>query len=347
MMEVLVAREVAGEDTVTVRAWLVADGARVEVGTELVEVTTSKASFIIEAEETGYLAHACHEGDRLPVGGRLAVIQSERPESKLENAAPDSRSTTISKKARQLLEQHGLDPELFVGKAVVRASDVEALLGQQNQPELRFGDQVLDPALDWEAVENSPEFLQLQSLMQRMRQKLKVRHHRHVPSGTLLYDRWRLAQDYGFGEGTSVYDECLILGDVTLGKKCWVGPYTVLDGSGGKLRLGDHVQVGSGTHLYTHNTIENCLTGGKARPFGAATSIGSCCFISPMSVIGAGSVLGDHCFVACGSYVEGNFPSYSYIAGTPARRVGRVEVEGARARLVLDQPVSSTIEPNP
>lgn len=337
MSEVLVAREVAGEDTVTVRAWLAADGAQVEVGTELVEITTSKASFVIEAEAAGYLVRDCQEGDRLPVGGRLATIQSMPPRAEAPKVSTAPSMATISKKAQQLMDQHGLDPKVFEGQAVVRACDVEALLGQQSQPPIRFGNQLLDPDLDWEAVEVSPEFIQLQELMQRMRQRLKVRHHRHVPTGTLLYDRWKLAQDYGFGEGTSVYDECLILGDVEVGKQCWVGPYTVLDGSGGKLCLGDHVQIGTGSHLYTHNTIENCLTGGLARPFGCATTIGRCCFISPMSVIGAGSVLGDHCFVACGSYVEGNFPAFSYIAGTPARRVGRVVVDGARARLVLDE----------
>lgn len=340
MSEVLVAREVAGEDTVTVRTWLVADGAQVEVGTELVEIITSKASFVVEAEQAGYLAHACLEGERLPVGGRLATIHAQPPDLGRPTSPPlPGFGATISKKAQQLIEQYGLDPQVFAGQSVVRASDVEAFLGQGKKPPVRFGEQLLDPELDWEEIEKSPDFLQLQNLMQRMRQKLKVRHHRHVPTGTLLYDRWQLAQDYGFGEGTSVYDECLILGEVTVGKNGWVGPYTVLDGSGGKLCLGDHVQVGTGTHIYTHNTIENCLTGGKAGAFGCATTIGNCCFLSPMSVIGAGAVLGDHCFVACGSYVEGNFPSYSYIAGTPARRVGRVEVEGARARLVLDPPL--------
>jgi carbonic anhydrase/acetyltransferase-like protein (isoleucine patch superfamily) len=28
----------------------------------------------------------------------------------------------------------------------------------------------------------------------------------------------------GFGEGSSVYDSCLVLGDVRVGKNVWVGP---------------------------------------------------------------------------------------------------------------------------
>lgn len=156
---------------------------------------------------------------------------------------------------------------------------------------------------------------------------------------TLLNDRWQLAAELGFGPGASVYDECLILGDVVVGAHCWIGPFTVLDGSKGALRIGDHTQVGSGSHLYTHHSIEQCLTGGLAPMAGADTTIGRCCFIAPLSVIAPGTVLGDHSFVAAGSYVEGRYPPFSYLAGTPARRVGRVELDGARARLIRDDVV--------
>jgi acetyltransferase-like isoleucine patch superfamily enzyme len=51
--------------------------------------------------------------------------------------------------------------------------------------------------------------------------------------------------------------------------------------------------------------------------------------------VAPGTVLGDHCFVAVGSYVEGAFPARSYLAGNPARRVGSVEIDSGRARLRL------------
>jgi acetyltransferase-like isoleucine patch superfamily enzyme len=55
-----------------------------------------------------------------------------------------------------------------------------------------------------------------------------------------------------------------------------------------------------------------------------------------MCVIGAGTIIDDHSFVAAGSYVEGRFPSHSYIAGNPATRIGRVLVEGDRAQLLRE-----------
>jgi acetyltransferase-like isoleucine patch superfamily enzyme len=174
----------------------------------------------------------------------------------------------------------------------------------------------------------------LRQLHAALRQRMKAKYDRHVSSNNHMYDRWELASDYGFGEGTSVYDDCLILGDVRVGRHCWVGPFTVLDGAQAPLTIGDYVDIGAGCHIYTHNTIERALTGHKARMVARATTIGSCCFLAPTSIIAPGTVLGDRCFVAAGSYVEGVFEPGSYIAGNPARQVGEVIVQGDKARIV-------------
>jgi acetyltransferase-like isoleucine patch superfamily enzyme len=173
----------------------------------------------------------------------------------------------------------------------------------------------------------------LMELLTRLRKRTKARFDRHVGTGELLHDRWELAREYGFGEGTSIYDDCLILGTVTLENDCWVGPGCILDGSGGSLSVGHHVDIGAGSQLYTHNTIERALTGHRAPVFHKPTRIGNCCFIGPRSIIAPGTVLGDHCFVAAGSYVEGVFGDYQFISGNPAKQVGTVEVVGDRARV--------------
>src|SRR5438309_5338232 len=56
-------------------------------------------------------------------------------------------------------------------------------------------------------------------------------------------------------------------------RDCWIGPYTVLDGNHALLEIGDCVDVGAGTQIYTHNTIERALTGRRAPLMGRATKI--------------------------------------------------------------------------
>lgn len=237
------------------------------------------------------------------------------------------------------MEAHGIDAHVFAERATVRAADVEAWLLGQGKAIAQAG--AAPPAPLPTAAEPDPtaqsRLAELAALLAQRRASLDAQFQRHVPLGTLLHDRWKLAAERGFGSGTSVYDECLILGDVVVGEQCWIGPFTVLDGSRARLSIGAHTQIGSGAHLYTHHTNEQALTGGRAPAFGRATTNGRCCFIAPLAVIGPGTELGDHSFVASGSYVEGHFPAFSYLAGAPAQRVGQVVIDGDRARLVRDE----------
>jgi hypothetical protein len=78
----------------------------------------------------------------------------------------------------------------------------------------------------------------------RLSLRATTAHHRHrfkrrVSVGDLLTDRWEIAREYGWGEGTSCYDNVLVIGDVRVGKHTWIGPNVILDGSGG-LEIGDY-----------------------------------------------------------------------------------------------------------
>jgi len=343
---VLVApREGVNDDVVRVLKWLVGDGVQVREKQAVVTLETAKSTFDVDAPSDGYFFPLVTEGAEVPVGSALAVVAPTRQRPQLTAGRLDAsvaetlvQDQVVTKKARGLIEGHGLSLQDYAGLAVVRGEDIEKILERKKigstRPAARlFRNEELDPSADWDAVLQEPEFVQLKKLLIGLRKRLRAKYNRHVPMGSLLYDRWDLAKDYGFGEGTSVYDECLILGDVKLGRQCWVGPYTILDASQAPLMIGDYVDIGAGSHLYTHNSIERALTGHKAPLFTKATTIGNCCFIAPQSIIAPGTVLGDHCFVAAGSYVEGAFASFSYIAGSPAKQVGVVELSGNRARI--------------
>jgi|SRR5579884_792850 len=342
---VLAPREGVNDDVVRVIQWLVDDAAPVEAGRPLAVLETTKATFDLEAPCAGYAFRMVEVGAEVPVGSPIAIV-SPRPERPDYDAKPTPEARreangeqVVTNKARDLIHQHGLSMALFAGLAVVRASDVEKVLSQRAEGERAapmhvFRGELLDPNADWNAHCDTQTRRELADLLLQLRRQMKARFNRHVPTGDLLHDRWDLAKDHGFGEGTSVYDDCLILGNVKVGRHCWIGPFTILDGQGG-LTIGDYVDVGAGAHIYTHNTIERALTGHCAAMFKKATTIGNCCFIAPGAIIAPGTVIGDHCFVAANSYVEGAFPAYSYIAGNPARRVGKVDVRGDRARVRL------------
>jgi acetyltransferase-like isoleucine patch superfamily enzyme len=337
-------REGVNDDVVRVLEWLVADGERVNATKAIVVLETAKSTFELPAGRAGYLFQLAAVGAEVPVGAPLAVLadQPRRPALESGPASPTAEPATteqvVTKKAQALLKEHGLLLREFADLAVVRSEDVEAFLEERRgrpeaPPRRRFRGEALDPETDWDLIVQSDQFGALHELLTALRKRMKARFNRHVPTGELLYDRWELARDHGFGEGTSVYDTCVIQGDVQVGRHCWVGAYTILDGNQAPLRIGDYVDVGAGTHIYTHNTIERALTGLRAPMLKKATTIGSCCFIAPHSTIAPGTVLGDHCFVAAGSYVEGTFPPFSYIAGNPAQRVGVVEIHENHARL--------------
>ena len=128
----------------------------------------------------------------------------------------------------------------------------------------------------------------------------------------------------GFGEGTSIYDSSVVLGNVTVGCSVWVGPFTVLDGTGG-LVIGDYCSISAGVQIYTHDSVQWALTGGKAQYEQAPVSIGSRCYIGPNTIIVKGVSVGDGCVIGANSLVLSDIPPNSKAFGTPCRVVGSTE----------------------
>ena len=158
----------------------------------------------------------------------------------------------------------------------------------------------------------------LRALIKALGREKREQYHRHVSVGDLLTDRFEIARDYGFGDGTSCYDNVLILGDVTVGKNCWIGPNVILDGSGGGLLIGDYVDISAGVHIYTHNTVKRAISGGVASAEYAPTRIGSCVYIGPHSVIQKGVRIGDGVVIGAMSLVNRDVPSNTKAWGIPA-----------------------------
>jgi acetyltransferase-like isoleucine patch superfamily enzyme len=157
----------------------------------------------------------------------------------------------------------------------------------------------------------------ISNLIVDLRREKREKFHRHVSVGDLLTDRWEIARDYGFGEGTSCYDNVLILGDVKVGKHCWIGPNVILDGHAG-LTIGDDCDISAGVQIYTHATVARCLSGGVAAIEQAPVKIGSCVYIGPQCVIQKGVTIGDGVVIGTMSLVNRDIPSGARAWGIPA-----------------------------
>ncbi len=131
------------------------------------------------------------------------------------------------------------------------------------------------------------------------------------------------------GPGSIIYDSATLIGDVNIGECAWIGEGCMVDGSGG-LTLGDHVVLACGVHIYTHDTVKWALSGGLAEYKRAAVTVGNNVFIGAQSVVTCGVTIGDHVLVCANATVTEDVESYSIVAGTPAKPIGRVVVDGAQ-----------------
>jgi acetyltransferase-like isoleucine patch superfamily enzyme len=166
---------------------------------------------------------------------------------------------------------------------------------------------------------------------------LRQDYDRSLSFQDATFDRWERARRLGFGEGSSVYNSAAVYGDVRVGRQVWIGPNTLLDGSGaGGLEIGDFCSVAVGAQIYTHDTVLRVLSGRQLPRTEGAVRIGSCVYIGPQAIIAAGVTIGDRCVIAANSLVNKDVLEGTVVGGSPARRLGSVVGHGRDVRIVFD-----------
>lgn len=160
----------------------------------------------------------------------------------------------------------------------------------------------------------------IRRFLRHARNRVRDRFRRTLPFGDYVSDRWEKAAYLGFGKGSSIYDSALVFGDVEVGDNVWVGPFTLLDGSGGLLRIGSNCHISAGVHIYTHDTVDVVLGTGPTRK--AAVTIGNNCYIGPNAVLSMGITIGNYVVIGANSFVNRDVASGSSGFGSPFRCVG-------------------------
>jgi acetyltransferase-like isoleucine patch superfamily enzyme len=158
------------------------------------------------------------------------------------------------------------------------------------------------------------------NIFKTLRDTKKRKYNRVLPFGDYFTDRWEKAKYLGFGEGTSIYDNVVVIGDVKVGKNTWIGPNVILDGSGG-LEIGDNCSISAGVQIYSHDSVKWAISGGIEKYEYKKTIIGNNCYIGPNTVIAKGVKIGNGVIIGANSFVNRNIPDSSKIAGNPVKEI--------------------------
>lgn len=167
---------------------------------------------------------------------------------------------------------------------------------------------------------------QLSALLNERRDHMKAEYDRVLPVGELLFNRFDKAAFLHAGEGSSVYDASVIMGDVRIGAHVWVGPFTLIEGANAPVTIGDYASINTGVSIFTHDSTKHQLSGGICPFEKGPVTIGHNSVIGSQSVINYGVTIGHHCLVGANSFVKNDVPDYGIVAGTPARLIGKVVV---------------------
>lgn len=113
-----------------------------------------------------------------------------------------------------------------------------------------------------------------------------------------------------------------------LGENVYVGHYNFMEASHG-LKISEGVQISSFIIITTHSSHHSIRLYGNAYAgnemvgyIKGPIDIGAYSFIGPHSTIMPNTKIGKGCLVAAYSYVKGDFPDFSIIAGNPAKVIG-------------------------
>lgn len=153
-----------------------------------------------------------------------------------------------------------------------------------------------------------------------LQKKKKINYDRYLPLNELLIDRSKKAKLLAFGKGTTIHDSSHVYGDVTVGEYTWIGPFTILDGSGG-LSIGSNCSISSGVQIYSHDTVNWAISGGKEKYEYDKVTIEDNCYLGPNVIIQKGVRLGRGSIVGANSFVNKSFPANSKIAGNPSKLI--------------------------
>jgi acetyltransferase-like isoleucine patch superfamily enzyme len=159
---------------------------------------------------------------------------------------------------------------------------------------------------------------------------------RSLPINEEIIDRWNRAHKLGFGKDSSIYDSSFVFGDVKVGSNCWIGPYSIIDGSGG-LEIGNYCTISAGVHIYSHDNIQQTLSSGKQPIERKKVRIGNNVYIGPNSIITKGVKIGNYCVIGAFSLINKDIPDHSIVFGQPGIIKGSIQIINGEINFIYNK----------
>jgi len=349
------------DDTALVVQWLVGRGDEIQPGIEIAVIETSKASVGLEAEGTGFLYPVVEAGTEVAVQHPIALLLDRPDEAEANRLAAELREQPgpagygsgraepqLTKKARALVEQLGVDPSRLPTDRVVRESDVRALVPEPDEPpaegalERRVavygasqggaslaetiatmgGYEVVAFIDDTEALAGT-EFLGVPVWAGAGLERIRARNVGAVATHIAIRPfrlalRGRAAAS-GLHMPNVVHSDAWVAPSVRLGRGNVIKAGAVVDTSA---RLGDCCIVDNGAIIAHHNEIGDGAHLAPGVAMGGDCRVGAETLVGVGAVIGPRVVIGRNVIVGPGAVVSRDVPDDAVVEGRPAKIVG-------------------------
>ncbi len=134
------------------------------------------------------------------------------------------------------------------------------------------------------------------------------------------------------GDGTYVSETAIVIGDVRIGRRCYIGHGAILRGDYGTIEIGDETTVEEGVLIHAPPE-ERCSIGNRvtlghgaiihAKSVGDRVTVGMGAICSIRSEIGQESIIAEGAVVKRGQHI----PRSVVAGGNPARKIREVSQE--------------------
>ena len=325
--EITVPREIVNDDMVTIVSWLFAAGDRVGPQNVVVSIETSKAVIDVESEVEGYLEILRPEGAEVAIGELIGRVRdqpaAEQPDEGLSGSFEtdaEAAGVSFSRKAREALVVHRLDPELFMGRGLVREEDVLAYVHRQGTNDLESNK--YRDATDADEDKEGDGLTKHRVGLWRDAQMAASARSRGMLwlAFNYFWRTWLLSNLVRWMPRFAILTLHRWRG-IEVGRGCFIDPSAIMETAHpGNICVGDDVRVAANVVIMTHIKPPHFLRNHSIMDSRLAPVVlEDSCFIGVSAVIMPGVRVGQAAVVASGAVVVGDVPPFAMVAGNPAK----------------------------